>query len=62
VRRLFLIAAVLSTLGALPLVLAGCSDSFNPPGLPDLKKTPYDFSVVVPPYMTDMRLDMSVTD
>jgi hypothetical protein len=32
------------------LALAGCSDMFAPPPLPDLSKEPYDFAVAVPPY------------
>jgi hypothetical protein len=51
VRRLFCIAVV-----AVGLSFVGCSDSFNPPELPDLKKTPYDFAVVIPPYASDMAL------
>jgi hypothetical protein len=52
---------------AFALVVTGCSDSFNPPGLPDLKKVPYDFGVIVPPFGNgDMHAtvagDMAVTD
>jgi hypothetical protein len=36
---------------AAALALAGCSDSFQPPELPDLSKDPYDFAVKVPPYV-----------
>jgi hypothetical protein len=58
VSRLFLIAAV-----SFGMLLAGCSDSFNPPPLPDLKKTPYDFSTVFPPFTDDMHVgDMGMTD
>ncbi len=46
-----LLAAVASL--ALTSVVASCSDSFSPPPLPDLKKDPYDFSVVVPPFRGD---------
>jgi hypothetical protein len=38
--------------------LAACSDSFNPPELPDLHKDPYDFAVVVPPFEGDGGVDM----
>ena len=37
------------TLIALP-TLSSCSDKFTPAPPPDLRKDPYDFSVVVPPY------------
>ncbi len=37
---------LLVTLMSLP----ACSDRFTPAPLPDLRKDPYDFSVVVPPY------------
>jgi hypothetical protein len=59
VSRLFLIVAV-----AAGLCLAGCGDSFNPPELPDLKKTPYDFSTAIPPFSGgDMHVgDLGVTD
>ena len=40
--RFFLVAAALCA--------GSCSDSFNPPPLPDLYKDPYDFAVEVPPY------------
>jgi hypothetical protein len=43
VKRAFVVVA-------LALVWAGCSDTFSPPPLPDLKKDPYDFAVVVPPF------------
>jgi hypothetical protein len=46
-----LLAAVAAL--ALSASLASCSDMFNPPELPDLKKDPYDFSVVVPPFKGD---------
>ena len=46
-----LLAAVAAL--ALAGVVASCSDSFNPPALPDLKKDPYDFAVVVPPFRGD---------
>jgi hypothetical protein len=39
---------------ALALSWAACSDTFSPPPLPDLKKDPYDFAVVVPPFKADM--------
>jgi hypothetical protein len=58
VSRLFLIITV-----AVGCALAGCSDSFNPPPLPDLKKTPYDFSTNYPPFTDDMHVgDMGSTD
>ena len=41
--RFFLLVVTLMTLPA-------CSDRFTPAPLPDLRKDPYDFSVVVPPY------------
>jgi hypothetical protein len=46
VKRLLLVAAA-------AVGLAACSDMFSPPELPDLKKDPYDFAVVVPPYTGD---------
>jgi hypothetical protein len=58
VSRLFLSITV-----AVAFALAGCSDSFNPPPLPDLKKTPYDFSFAYPPFTSDMHIaDMGATD
>jgi hypothetical protein len=45
---------------ALALGWAACSDTFSPPPLPDLKKDPYDFAVVVPPFKGDMAtVDLS---
>lgn len=41
--RFFLLVVTLLTLPA-------CSDKFTPAPLPDLRKDPYDFSVVLPPY------------
>lgn len=41
-KYVFVLAALLG---------AGCSDTFSPPPLPDLKKDPYDFAVVVPPFV-----------
>jgi hypothetical protein len=32
------------------IALPACSDRFTPAPPPDLRKDPYDFSVVVPPY------------
>jgi hypothetical protein len=32
---------------------------FSPPELPDLKKDPYDFAVVIPPYRGDGGVDMA---
>lgn len=40
--RLFLVGSI--------LFASACSDSFNPPQLPDLKKPPYDFGVAIPPF------------
>ncbi len=53
-----LVAAVAAL--ALGASLASCSDTFNPPELPDLKKEPYDFAVVVPPFRGggDLGVDM----
>ena len=49
-KRVLLVAIAAMAMG---ISLAACSDSFNPPELPDLHKDPYDFSVVVPPYTGD---------
>ncbi len=48
--RAFLIAAFAVIVSIVGGALAGCSDMFSPPQLPDLGKTPYDFGVAVPPY------------
>lgn len=45
---------------ALALLGGACGDTFSPPPLPDLKKDPYDFSVVVPPFTGGG--DMSAAD
>ncbi|MGZ3438619.1 MAG: hypothetical protein ACXVDD_03860 [Polyangia bacterium] len=45
-KRALLVAAA-------AVLLAACSDMFSPPQLPDLKKDPYDFAVVIPPYRGD---------
>jgi len=55
-----LLAAVAAL--ALTASLASCSDMFNPPELPDLKKDPYDFSVVVPPFRGDGGSEMGGGD
>ena len=49
-KRLLLVAV--AALG-MSLGVGACSDMFSPPELPDLKKDPYDFAVVVPPYTGD---------
>jgi hypothetical protein len=43
VTRFFLLLVTVISLPA-------CSDRFTPAPPPDLRKDPYDFSVVVPPY------------
>jgi hypothetical protein len=47
VKRVLLVVAA-------ALALAGCSDRFNPPPLPDLGKIHYEFAVEVPPYTGDL--------
>ena len=42
--------------------MGACSDMFSPPQLPDLRKDPYDFAVVVPPYTGDGGADMASSD
>ncbi|MCU1280199.1 MAG: hypothetical protein JWM53_3745 [bacterium] len=54
-KRVLLVAAA-------AVMLAACGDMFSPPELPDLKKDPYDFAVVVPPYKGDGGVeDMATT-
>jgi hypothetical protein len=56
VSRAFLVIIALAVIGG----LAGCSDMFSPPQLPDLGKTPYDFGVLIPPYTGGTR-DMAIS-